>query len=85
MRAALENEEHKKVMVLKCNGQFDTIDVLEIDPDGNCLYGACVHQIHATKLGTTKHYEMVAALRKDVVDHILKKFPSLCSCSQISS
>lgn len=74
MRAALENEEHKKVMVLKCNGRFDTIDVLEIDPDGNCLYGACVHQIHATKLGTTKHYEMVAALRKDVVDHILKNF-----------
>lgn len=74
MRAALENKEHKKVMVLKNDNRFDTIDVVDVDPDGNCLYGACVHQIHATKLGTTEHYEMVAAIRKEVVDHISKNF-----------
>lgn len=74
MRLALENDEHKKVMVLKHDSRFDTIDVLEIDPDGNCLFGACVHQIHATKLGSPTHYELVAALRREAVEHILKYF-----------
>lgn len=74
MRAALENQEHKKVMVLKNDNRFDTIDVVDVDPDGNCLYGACVHQLHAFKVGSKEHYQMVAELRKAVVDHISKNF-----------
>lgn len=74
MRAALENNEQKNAMVMKVGNQAVTIDVLEIDPDGNCLIGTCVHQIHATKLGSKQHYDMVTALRKEIVDHIINNF-----------
>lgn len=74
MRAALENNEQKNAMVVKIGDQVDTIDVLEIDPDGNCLLGTCVHQIHATKLGSKQHYDKVTAIRKEIVDHISNNF-----------
>lgn len=73
-QAALENRELKKVMVVMNEDRFHTIDVLEIAPDGNCLLGACVHQIHAKKLKSKEHHDLVAALRKEIVAHISNHF-----------
>lgn len=74
MRKVLENDEHKQVMTVIINKQPETVDVVDVDKDGNCVFSACVHQIHGIKLGSKEHYDKVVALRAEVVDHILKNF-----------
>lgn len=68
------NGESKKVMVIMRDGRFLTVCVNGIKGDGNCLFGASVHQLYFTKIDSKEHNELVAGLRKKVVDHIHSHF-----------
>lgn len=57
--------------MLKCDR---TIEVIELQKDGNCLFAALVHQIFGHNPGTKKSNTAVKSLRKQVVAHIIKKF-----------
>lgn len=46
------------------------LDVINIPPDGNCLFGAFVHQIFGYKPSSKIHEDMVIKLRSDVVNYI---------------
>lgn len=47
-----------------------SLGVIEISPDGNCLFGAIVHQLFHVDTESEQHVTMVQKLRMDVVKHI---------------
>lgn len=61
-------------MNFQLNGSQRTIELVEIKKDGDCLFGAMVHQIYGYIPNSAKHLAAVAELRKDVVKHIVKNF-----------
>lgn len=52
------------------SGHILQVGVCKIPSDGNCLFGADVHQRLQLRVGSTTYDNEVAKLRKDVVDHI---------------
>lgn len=57
-------------MVFKIDNKEFIFQFAEIEPDGNCLIAALVHQLLKLKIGDRPHLKATAKLRKDVVDHI---------------
>lgn len=47
-----------------------SVGVCEISPDGNCVFGAIVHQLHRLEIESEHHKTMMRQLRMDVVKHI---------------
>lgn len=47
-----------------------TLQITEIEPDGNCLFGALVHQIFRTKNEEKHQANKIKKLREDVVAYI---------------
>lgn len=47
-----------------------SLGVCEISPDGNCVFGAIVHQLHRLEIGSEQHKTKMQQLRMDVVKHI---------------
>lgn len=50
------------------------LKIAEISQDGNCLYGALNHQLHAEKIGSAEYRDSASKMRADVVDHIKLHF-----------
>lgn len=50
--------------------KFSKIELCRIPNDGNCLFGAFVHQRFHFKVGSNEYKTKVTELRKEVVDHI---------------
>lgn len=70
IESTLLNGENKNLMAIKHAEQFENIAVINVPGDGNCLFGACVHQIKRYKVNSTEHNDLVYQLRKNVVDYI---------------
>lgn len=51
-------------------GKFSKIELCRIPGDGNCLFGATVHQRYHFKVDSDEYKQRVAELRKKVVAHI---------------
>lgn len=83
METVLRNDGHTQTMVVKSGDQFVSVDVVNIPKDGNCLSGACAHQLHFTKIGTETHKNMVAEQRSKVVKYILDNFDRFYRCIKL--
>lgn len=57
---------------LKCTSR--TIDVIEQQQNGNCLFLSLAHQIFMDKVNSIKHTQAAKKLRERVVQHIIKNF-----------
>lgn len=76
------NKFAKRIDVAECDvelnlGKKSKIRLYPIPSDGNCLFGAIVHQQSFLEVGCDKYVQRVAELRKKVVNHIktnLKRF-----------
>lgn len=53
---------------------FSKIEVCRIPPDGNCLFGATVHQRYYLQVNSDEYIQKAAELRKEVVAHIKSNF-----------
>lgn len=70
IESTLLNGENKNLMAIKHAEQFENIAVINVPRDGNCLFGACAHQIKRYKVNSTEHNDLVYQLRKNVADYI---------------
>lgn len=74
MQANLTNNETKKSMLMKFDGQNHKVDVIKIEDDGNCMFTTIVHQLKFVKCNTSEHTALAIRLRATVVEHITKNF-----------
>lgn len=51
-------------------GQISKIEVSQIPGDGNCLFGAAVHQLFHLEISSDKYKQRTIELRNEVVAHI---------------
>lgn len=69
----IQNEEELSQCEIQLeNGLFSKIELCQICRDGNCLFGAIVHQRYKLKIDSDKYKNSVAELRTKVVAHIKK-------------
>lgn len=76
VEATMEYNESIKTMVSKNNNQCVNVNIVRIDRDGNCLFGAIVHQLEYVQNKSAGHIAQTAVLCKQVVDHITDNFES---------
>lgn len=67
--AMTHNEPHSEVKFLIGNKRH-TLHTVGIDANGNCLFGASIHQTFQTKIGGIVQSNETKQLRADVVAHI---------------
>lgn len=67
----LVNGDQQEQMICEVGSNNMTITVANIEPDGNCLFSALVHQIFQYPLKSSQHEKNVALLRNEVVNYIL--------------
>lgn len=67
---ALKYGEEKVSMTFYIEEKEFTLQITEIEPDGNCLFGALVHQIFRTKNEEKHQANKIKKLREDVVAYI---------------
>lgn len=73
--ANLTNGDATNQMNFKLNetgDAFSTVTTTKITPDGNCLLGSLVHQIHKYPVTSTNHKNEIKMLRAAICKHILK-------------
>lgn len=71
--ANLNNGDAQNQMYFKLNENDDAIlTTTKIAPDGNCLLGSLVHQIHKHPADSTEHKKATKTLRAEICKHILK-------------
>lgn len=51
-------------------GKFSKIQLCRIPSDGNCIFGAIVHQLFLLDVGSEEYAQRVIHLRKEVVTHL---------------
>lgn len=70
------NNEQQKVMVFKryVDQRLGTVKVVRISGDGDCLFGACAHQLYRAKIDSDEHKNLVSELRQKVCEHINDNF-----------
>lgn len=64
------NEETTDCEIQLSAEKFSNIEICRIPKDGNCLYGATVHQFYHLKIDSDEYNQRVGELRKQVVVHI---------------
>lgn len=74
IKATLINSETKKIMVLKVNNLCMNVNIVGIEADGNCMFGAAIHQLECVKVNSQEHIERTVQLCKQVVNHIETNF-----------
>lgn len=67
--AMKHNESHSEIKFLIENTRH-TLQTVTIDPNGNCLFGASIHQTLRTQIGSIIQSNETKQLRADVVAHI---------------
>lgn len=75
METVMYNGEPTNVLVFNPNDPRDVVKVVPIAPDGNCLFGAAVHQLYRVEAGSENHSKLATELRSKVVNHILENLP----------
>lgn len=55
-------------------GKSSKIGIVEIPKDGNCIFGASIHQLYHLEIGSDLYHKQVLDLRKIVVTHIRENF-----------
>lgn len=68
--ACFVNGETTFTMKFEVPGGTRSLDVVKIDTDGSCLFGALAHQLFGCELASEAHKQAVQKLRKDIVDFI---------------
>lgn len=74
IEATLANSERKKFMVLKVENRCMNVNIVNIDADGNCLFGTVAHQLEYMQVNSAEHIERTTGLREQVVNHIEEHF-----------
>lgn len=75
IQATLVNIETKKFMVIKVDGdRCMNVNIVNIKADGNCMFGAAIHQLEYVKVNSLEHIKRTIELRKQVVSHIEDHF-----------
>lgn len=68
---AIQNGDEKSQCEIQlCDGIFSNIELHQIPTDGNCVFGATVHQRYNLKVNSDEYIQRVAELREAVVAHI---------------
>lgn len=67
-------DERSECEIQLSNGIYSKIEVCHITADGNCLFGATVHQRFFLEINSDEYIQKVAELRKEVVNHIKNNF-----------
>lgn len=75
METVMLSGETTKVMVFKRSNLCDTVKVVPIAQDGNCLFRAAAHQLYRIETGSKDHDKLTADLRSKVVKHMLENLP----------
>lgn len=75
METVMLNSEQPRIMTFKWDNRFHTVKVISIAKNGNCLYGACAHQLYRVVAGSGEHEKMTNELRSKVAKHILENLP----------
>lgn len=63
-------EELSECEIQLSDGLFSKIELYRIPANGNCLFGATVHQRYKLKVDSDEYIQRVAELRTEVVTHI---------------
>lgn len=74
--AVLKNNEEEHSMNFILSNMQRKLQIVQIPPDGSCLFGALAHQISGTKTKSGDHSCLTAKMRADVVAHIKKNVDS---------
>lgn len=69
-------EEHSMSFILTDTQHPRTLQVAEVPADGNCLFGALIHQLNRPELKSSEHSRMAVNLRADVVAYIKQNVDS---------
>lgn len=72
--AKLKNGEPTHTMKFKLNGNIQNVTIIEINPDGSCLFGTPAHQLYRFKVGSEEHIQATGTLRAEAVSYILSNF-----------
>lgn len=67
---ALKHNEQEVDLMFYIEDKEHILQVVEIEPDGNCLFGTLSHQLFDLKVGNRSHTTAMKKLRKDAVNHI---------------
>lgn len=68
-----KNESVAEMMFL-LNEKTRSVDIIQIDGCGSCLFAASAHQIFLHKVNSNQHKASTKKLRRDVVKHITDNF-----------
>lgn len=68
----LNNDPQEQMQFYHNENEKDQLTVAKIQSDGNCLFGAIVHQIWQHEIDSAEHDTATKQLRKNVIDYILK-------------
>lgn len=69
-----EFNEDQRVMNFTRNNRLGIVKVVNISPDGNCLFSACVHQLYRVKVNSDDHKMIAIQLRERVCSYITNNF-----------
>lgn len=70
---SLNNGDTQEQMNFNLNEDNNaTLTTTEIAPNGNCLLGSLVHQLHKHPVTSTEHRKATETLRAEICNHILK-------------
>lgn len=70
INVSINKEDASECEVEMIAGEISKIRVCEIPGDGNCLFGATVHQHFHLKVGSDEYKQRTVELRGEVVAHI---------------
>lgn len=62
--------EMTKIMKFKIGTSIDAVNVIEIKPNGSCLFASIAHQIYHFKVNSPEHEQATKYLRSEVVKYI---------------
>lgn len=72
--AAITYNESQSEMTFLIDNVQHKLDTVNVEPDGSCLFGACVHQMLRTKIDSTTQSNETKKLRANVVTHIKSNY-----------
>lgn len=77
LEATLSHNENPMKMYFKLfEGNFNSLEVIEMDPDGSCLFYSLTHQLFGCKANSPEHKRKSRKLRKDVIQYITMHYSS---------
>lgn len=74
IESVLKNNETKTHVAIEFEGQQVIVGIVNIAPDGNCLFGSLAFQLDKMKIDSESHRNFSLNLRQRVVKHIKENY-----------